>query len=381
MQYGNPNIMRHNRFRILLVCLAVTALGAAQASLPARLAAVQQDLFSATPHLDDAIRELRSILATDPKSPEAHLLLGVAYRGKGGQELVSEAVAEFRQAIDLNPTLVPARLYLAYAYRDLGRLDAAKKELDAALEQVPGNPQLLAVLGDVERQLKNPMRALEVLRQALKVDESFAQARYYLGLTYWDLGRRDESIAELEQVVKSGAKVADAYLSLGTAYIEAERLPDAVEILSQGTHLDPARPDLRIQLAKALRLNGALAKSEEQLKIANPQRAATLLDAQRTQFDLQLETGLLKLAQRQYDVAARALKRCLTTDPNHGPANLAMAEVYLAQGSYALARDHAVRAEKAGFPLPEDKRKLLIEKLRTEGEVVSGAEGKSRKRE
>jgi tetratricopeptide (TPR) repeat protein len=367
MRYWNPNIMRPSRFRILVVCLAITALGAAQASPPARLAAIQQDLFSPTPHVDDAIRELRSILATDPKSPEAHLLLGVAYRGKGGQELVSEAVAEFRQAIDLSPTLVPARLYLAYTYRDLGRLDAAKKELDTALEQLPGNPQLLAVLGDTERQLKNRMRALEVLRQALKADESFAQARYYLGLTYWDLDRRDEAIAELEQVVKSGAKVADAYLSLGGAYIEAERIPDAVEILSQGTHIDPARPDLRIQLAKALRLNGALAKSEEQLKIANPERASTLLDTQRNQFDLQLEMGLLKLAQRQYDAAARALKRCLSADPNHGPANRGMAEVYLAQGSYTLARDHAVRAEKAGFPLPDDKQKLLIEKLRAKG--------------
>jgi tetratricopeptide (TPR) repeat protein len=251
-------------------------------------------------------------------------------------------------------------------YRDLGRLDAAKKELDAALEQVPGNPQVLAVLGDTERQLKNRMRALELLRQALKADESFAQARYYLGLTYWDLDRRDEAIAELEQVVKSGAKVADAYLSLGMAYLDADRKSDAVEILSQGTHIDPARPDLRLQLAKAFRLTGALAKSEAQLKIVNPQRATTLVDAQRTEFDLQLETGLLKLAQRQFEAAARALKRCLSVDPGSGPANRGMAEVYLAQGSYGLAREHAVRAEKAGFPLSDEKQKLL-DKLRTKG--------------
>src|SRR6185503_9782963 len=123
-----------------------------------------------------------------------------------------EAVAELRQALALNPALAPARLYLAHVYLDLGRSARAREELEAALAQVPGNPQFLALLGETERQLRNPDRSVALLRQALQADESFAQARYYLGLALFDLGRRDEAITELERVVKSGPQVADAYV-------------------------------------------------------------------------------------------------------------------------------------------------------------------------
>jgi hypothetical protein len=54
----------------------------------------------------------------------------------------------------------------------------------------------------------------------------------------------------------------------------------------------------------------------------------------------------------------------LDIDPNHGPANRYLAEVYLRQGLYARASEYSARAEKLGFPLPADKRKLLQEKLR-----------------
>src|SRR5262249_17099092 len=154
-------------------------------------------------------------------------------------------------------------------------------------------------------------------------------------------------------------RVADVYASLGRAYIEAERLPDAVEILSQGTHIDPARPDLRLQLARALRLSGSLAKAEEQLAVALPERAATLADAQQTAFDVDLERGLLKVAQRQPDAAIEAFKPLLEADPNDGPVNLGLAQAYLMKRSYTLAAQHATRAEKAGLPLPPEMKKQL----------------------
>src|SRR5258708_39215499 len=101
---------------------------------------------------------------------------------------MGEAVAEFRQALDLNPGLVQVRFYLAHLYLNMGRAARAREELETGLEQVPGNPEFLALLGEAERQLKNPRRAVEVTRQALQADEAVAQARYYLGRALLDLG-------------------------------------------------------------------------------------------------------------------------------------------------------------------------------------------------
>ena len=43
-----------------------------------------------------------------------------------------------------------------------------------------------------------------------------------------------------------------------------------------------------------------------------------------------------------------------------------LAEVYLMQGSYSRALEHATRAEALGSPLPADRAKALQDKLRKE---------------
>ena len=376
--------MGHNRFRGLIVCLfaglvaggvvaprpllAASQADTAKAPIQERLNRIREGLFSGAGRVDKAIQELKAILALDPGSAEGHLLLGIAYRTQGSPELVGEAVAELRQALVLNSSFIPARFYLAHIYLDLGRAERAREELELARAQAPGNPQFLALLGEAERQLKNPRRSLELNRQALQIDESFAEARYYLGLALHDLGQRDEAINELERVVQSGPKVVDAYLSLGTVYLEAGRFDKALEVLLQGTKIDPARSDIRIQMARAYRSKGLLAKAEEQLTLATPKGASGLPSSfsqqhQQVEFDFYLEQGLVKLQRRQLEAAAAAFRKVLDMDPDHGPANRHLAEVYLLQGLYARASEHAARAERLGFPLPEDKRKLLQQRL------------------
>src|SRR5262249_61640526 len=122
---------------------------------------VRTDLFSTSPHLQDDVRDLKEILGANPRSVEAHVLLGIAYRALATQEMLSEAVAELRQAIEIDPGFPPARFFLAHVYLDLGRPARAKEELEAALEKVPGNPQFMASLGETERQLNNPRKAIE----------------------------------------------------------------------------------------------------------------------------------------------------------------------------------------------------------------------------
>ncbi|MEP6917540.1 MAG: tetratricopeptide repeat protein [Acidobacteriota bacterium] len=336
-----------------------------------RLNRVRGDLFSGTPHFAQDVEELKAILAREPGAAEPHLLLGMAYRGLGSPDLVGETIAEFRQALTINPGLVPPRFYLAQMYLELARAARAREELEAGLVQVPGNPQFLALLGEAERQLKNPSRAVELTRQALQADPAFTQARYYLGLALFDRGLRDEAIKELEQVVRSGAQVADPYLNLGSMYLEAGRADDALEILTQGTRIDPARADLRVQLARAHRVKGSLVKADEQLTIAFARAGAIPAGAtssqQQLEFDIYLEQGLLRLAQGRLDAAEKALQRVLTLDPAHGPSVRYLAEVYMRRGLYKKALEYATRAETLGFPLPADQRKALQAKLRASG--------------
>jgi tetratricopeptide (TPR) repeat protein len=314
----------------LCVLCGLCALSA-QGTTQDRLDRVRADLFARAEHLDEDVRELKQILAIDPRSAEGHMLLGIAYRTVGSQELIGESVAEFRQALDIDPSLVPVRLYLAHVYLDLGRGARAREELERGLEQAPGNSEFLALLGETERQLKNPQRAVELTRRALQADQSNAQARYYLGLALYDLGQRDDAIKELERVVQSGPRVADPYLALGTAYLDTGRVPDAVRTLGQGNRMDPSRPELHIQLARAYRSSGSLEKAEAQLALAAPKGAASapMSDYLRQQVDLDfyLERGLLDLKRGRLTPAGDAFKKVLAMDPNNDQATRGLAEV------------------------------------------------------
>src|SRR5206468_290528 len=90
------------------ICAAITAWQAVAASpaIQDRLDRVRADLFSRAEHVNEDVRELKEVLAIDPRSAEGHLLLGVAYSTLATRDLKGEAIAEFRQALELDPGLV-----------------------------------------------------------------------------------------------------------------------------------------------------------------------------------------------------------------------------------------------------------------------------------
>src|SRR4051812_24532379 len=109
-------MVRRTPVRVLVLCLVVvgaSSIAAAQAPQNAQAAgsaSVQQrfnrvgtDLFSGSMRVEDAIQELKAILALEPGLAEAHLVLGIAYRLTASADLVGEVKAEFIQALTLKP--------------------------------------------------------------------------------------------------------------------------------------------------------------------------------------------------------------------------------------------------------------------------------------
>jgi len=360
-----PARLRLGILAALIACGVVVHASAGQADAAAlrdQLSRLGADVYTRPDRLKPAIAELKAILATNPGSSDAHMLLGVAYRTVGSPEMIGEAKAELVQAVELNGANLPARYFLASLYLELGRPAKAREELEASLAQAPGRPQFLALLGEAERQSKNPQRAVELTREALRADAGFAQARYYLALALFDVGQRDEAIGELEQVVAAGPPLVDPYLSLGTAYLDAGRPDPALAVLDAALKIDSARADVHIQLARAYRLKDLTARAAQELLLAAPKTsnaASSGYAQQHVDFDLALETGLLRLQQGRLAAAATALKKALDMEPDHGPANRAMAQVAIRQGAYDQAADYAARAEKAGAPLAEADRARL----------------------
>lgn len=73
----------------------------------------------------------------DPLSGAEHLKLGMAYESKGEPD---RAAAEYKLALRTEPL---ARLYLGNIYYGQKRLAEAETEYRAALERLPGNPEVM----------------------------------------------------------------------------------------------------------------------------------------------------------------------------------------------------------------------------------------------
>lgn len=328
------------------------------ASIPERLARARTAVLTGTTPLPETIEEIKNLLALDPTLAEAHLLLGLAYRSEGSFPLLPEAIAEFRQALALDPALVAGRYYLANSYLDLNRPERAREELEIGLARLPDQPQFLTLLAEAERRLGHAARALELAQRVLAATPTDAQARYYGGLALLDLNRHDEAIAYLEAVTRTEAGMVEAYVRLGTLYLEDDRLDEATGMFVKAAMLAPSRRDIRLSLGRVYRLAGLLSDAEQQLALVLPRGSTVEASAfyEELQADLYLESGLLRLQQGRLDEALIALRRALEFRPAHGPTLQALADAFARQGNYDLAADHAARAERAGAPVSDALR-------------------------
>jgi tetratricopeptide (TPR) repeat protein len=371
---------------LLPLCLcagAVSAGAQARESAPnppaarveARLASVRESVLTGGGSPAESIAIVQQILAEDPRQAEAHFLLGILYTRSDMLDLAAEGISELRQALALAPDHIMARLYLGRAYLDSGRTRRAQEELQEAVARDPRRPDLLTWLGEAERVLGNASRAVELGRQALQLDAASPVIRHHLGRALLDLGRSDEAIAELEHAVRVGAESSEVFEHLGTAYLDAARPADALPVLLRAASLTPINPAPRLLLARAYRMDGQLAKAEEQLAFAwrmldnfaaqvtrgelKPPAGSAADFVLRLEIDARVERGLLLGKRGEADAALDNLDQALKLAGGDGRIHRHLAEVALDAGRLPLAREHAEAAAALGYPLAAETRAAL----------------------
>jgi len=230
----------------LQIIVAVLASVMAWAQTPR--ADLQAQLNAAAEHLqqgrlEQTVRACKGVLAADPRSAPAHMLLGLAYIGQGSTAMIADAKAELQQALDLDPELLWARFYLARLYLDQGFSEKARQQLELGLKQSPGLPHFLSLLGEVRRKLGDPGASLELNRKALEADATMTPAHYFLALAYLDLKQEPAAIVELEKAVDSPSVTPEMYNALASLYIRRHQLAEAEDVCRKAIALDRSRPD------------------------------------------------------------------------------------------------------------------------------------------
>ena len=342
----------------LLVGVALLASGMTWAQAP-RAELQGQQLGVASEHLregktEQAIRECRAVLATDPRSAPAHMLLGLAYLALGSADRIADAKAELQQTLDLDPELLWARFYLARLYFDQGLSEKAREQLELGLKQSPGLPHFLSLLGEVRRELGDPGASVELNRKALAAGNTVTPANYFLALAYLDLKQEQAAIAEFEKAIHSPFVTPETYNALASLYIKKQQFAKAEDLCRKAIAMDPSRPDAYLNLARIYNAQQASDKALEVLRAALP--AGNEFPATEyyrgLQADLAVERGTAYTAKKMNARAIDEYARALDLDPRRAVIHRRLAELYRQKGDPVGAALHTKEADQ----LEKDKR-------------------------
>jgi tetratricopeptide (TPR) repeat protein len=351
---------------ILLVSSA--AYGIQRETSKKREEAAQAQLRIGADHLqrgeiEQAVRELKRVLALNPLSAAGHMLLGQAYLAQRSISMVAEAKAELQQALDIDPSLLWAHFYLAKVYVDLGQFDKAKRELEDGLDMRPDVPHFLSLLGEVERKLGHPEISIKLNQRALQADPAMTPAYYYMGLAYMDLKKQDEAIAVLESSLKSPYVAPEMYLTLGSLYARKKRYQEGEELCKKAVALDPSRPEGHVNLAQLYNIKGASDQALQELKLALEGKSFPSTSYyQQLQADAYFETGRAYQTKRMTAQAIQAYSTALAFNPNEGRTHRELADLYLRKGDYNRAFQHVLMAEKLGTPVEPSLREEIVQR-------------------
>ncbi|MBA2622444.1 MAG: winged helix-turn-helix domain-containing protein, partial [Chthoniobacterales bacterium] len=172
----------------------------------------------------------RKAIELDPQLAEPHASLGLLAMNYDWDWATAES--EFKQAIALDPNYATAHHWYAEYLIALGRADEALAEIKRARDLDPLSLIINTDTGKLLYYARRYDEAAEQLRETLRMDAGFIEARLWLGLVYATTGRYDEAIAEYDKIPSDQGTFWVGYIhGIAGQRAEAEKILHELEEL------------------------------------------------------------------------------------------------------------------------------------------------------
>jgi tetratricopeptide (TPR) repeat protein len=213
---------------------------------------------------DKAVHAAEQASRWSPERPEAHFVLGSAYRATGK---INEAIAEFQRALRLAPNSDEAYRRLASAYTDGGRSAEAIENYKKAIEVNPYYWMNHNQLGAAYLKLGDYPRALECFRKVAEIASDLPTGYSNMAVIYFHEGQFEQAIPQFQKAIEL-KPTSMAYSNLAACYSNLGLYVEAVKTGEKAVALNPNDDTSLGNLADAYRWSGQPAKAAELYKKA-----------------------------------------------------------------------------------------------------------------
>ena len=303
-----------------------------------------------------AIQVLTRGVAALPSSAELKFRLGWNYSVQGRH---AAAVEQFQQVIRLDPQRHQAYDFIARMYMAQEKREETQQLLQQALAAHPDASALLARLGVLLLDAGNPVQASEYLERAIREDPDHAEAYYSLGQAYLRTGLSDRGHAvlhyfellqnnyrellDLKTAIVLNPSDAVACFGLGKVYGRIGRYEAARQAYLAVLKIDPSHIDAQNNLGNIY------------LRQQRPHQAiqvfSALLQADSSYVRAYNNLGYAYLAINLPQQAIQTYKKAIAIDPKYAQAYSSLGALYMQQGKIAEAQQQlAIYEELTGSP-------------------------------
>ena len=188
--------------------------------------------------LKESIDELTAIVTAWPDDQEARYYLAAALEES---EDLDEAYRNFDRVTPESEYFVNARVHMAYVLEKQEKTGEAIGLIRQTITQTSEHsPQLYLVLASLYEIQEEHESAIDVLREGLQYNNENIDLYYRLGILLGKLKRIEESIKQMETVIKIDPRHADALNYIGYTYADENvHLDRALELIEKAIKYKP----------------------------------------------------------------------------------------------------------------------------------------------
>jgi tetratricopeptide (TPR) repeat protein len=268
--------------------------------------------------LEKAATIYRGLIAAYPSIAEIHSNFGTTLAAQGKY---NEAITEYKTSLKLKSS-PQATLNLALAYYKQGDTASAIPELQRARQQVPGNLQVITLLGDCYLRTDRNKDVIALLTPIQQANPNEPAFQYMLGMALLRDGQVTRAQTIIDPILRDGDS-AQADLLMGITKFMSADFSGARDDFAKAITLNPNLPEAYKYSGLALLSTGDQDAARSAFEKA--------LQKDPNDFDANLHLGALIWHDEKYDEALKYLHHALDIRPGDPGVRYQIATIEMAQ--------------------------------------------------